>query len=87
MNAPDNEETAKRMQIALDFALEASKVAARTVADAVMNGEEPAPSHRYLLFMGWNAETKTHYAHVEAVPNDVILMPMSEFAGMLRHTT
>jgi hypothetical protein len=83
MNAPYDEETARRIQTALDFALEASKVAARTVAEAIMNGDEPAPSHRYWLSMGWNSETKTHYARVEAVPDDVILMPMSEFAKMI----
>jgi hypothetical protein len=83
VNAPHDAETVKRMQNALDFALEASKMIARTVADAVMNGQEPAPGRRYLLSMGWNAETKTHYARVEAVPDNAIIAPLSEFAQMI----
>jgi hypothetical protein len=83
MNAPYDEETARRVQTALVFATEAAKVVSQTVAEAVMDGKEPAPGRRYLLFMGWNAETKTHYARVEAVPDNAIIAPLSEFARMI----
>jgi hypothetical protein len=33
--------------------------------------------------MGWDTETKTHYARVEAVPDDAIIARMSDLAGMV----
>jgi hypothetical protein len=81
MNAPHNTETAERMQIALDFALEASKAAARTVFDAFMNGEELPSSCRYLLTMNWNDSTRAFdRACVKAIKHDAFIMSLDDLA-------
>jgi hypothetical protein len=73
------QETAKRMQIALDFAFEASKVAARTVIDAFLSGEELPPSDRYLLTMSWNYSTRAYdKACVQAINHDAHVMSLDE---------
>jgi hypothetical protein len=72
-------ETAKRTQTAVALALEASAVAARTIIDAFMNGEEPSSSSRYLLSLGWNAETKAFdKARVEVISHDAFIMSWDE---------
>jgi Rha family phage regulatory protein len=69
----------QRRQVALDFAFEASKVAARTVADAFLNDEEPSPIRRYLLSMSWNYSTRAYdKACVQAINHDAHVMSLDE---------
>jgi hypothetical protein len=84
MNTPHNTETTERIQAALDFALEASKVAARTVIDAFMNGEEPPSSGRYLLSMNWNPRTRRFDdAHVKAIKHDAFIMSLDDLTRVI----
>jgi hypothetical protein len=82
MNAPHDEATARRVQTALDFALEASKVAARAVINAFLSGEEPPSGDRFLLTMDWNPQTRAFdKAHVHPLDYDAILMSWN---GLIR---
>jgi prophage antirepressor-like protein len=78
---PEMPEESQRRQVALDFAFEASKVAARTVADAFLNDEEPSPIRRYLLSMSWNYSTRAYdKACVQAINHDAHVMSLDELA-------
>jgi prophage antirepressor-like protein len=74
-NRPETPEETQRRQTALDFAFEASKVAARTVADAFLSGEGLSSSDRYLLTMNWNSGTRRFEdANVQAIDHDDFIM-------------
>ena len=76
------------LQTALDFALEASKVAARTVVESFLSGEEPRSSERYLLSMNWNSETKVFdHPCVKAIAHDAVIAPLSGLAKMIADDT
>jgi prophage antirepressor-like protein len=80
-NRPETPEETQRRQVALDFAFEAAKVAARTVADAFLNDEEPSPIRRYLLSMSWNYSTRAYdKACVQAINHDAHVMSLDELA-------
>jgi hypothetical protein len=57
---------------------------ARTDIDAFLNGEEPPSHSRYVLSLGWNAETKAFdKAHVQAIDGKAVVASLSELAGTI----
>jgi hypothetical protein len=49
-----------------------------------MNGQEPPSHRRYVLSLGWNAETKAFdKARVEGIPDEAIIASLPELARML----
>ena len=75
---------AERTKTAVAFALESSKVAAQTVIDAFLTGEEPRSSERYLLSMEWDPQKRAFSrAWVKAVEPHAYIASLPRLAEMI----
>jgi prophage antirepressor-like protein len=77
---PDTE----RMKTAVAFALEASKLAAQTVIEAFLKGEEPRRHERYLLTMQWDhRERAFDRAHVQTIDHKAYIASLPRLAKII----
>jgi hypothetical protein len=78
---------AERMKTAIAFALEASKVAAQSVIEAFVAGEEPRSSERYLLSMEWDTVTRAFdRARVKAIDPHAYIASLPRLAEMINES-